>query len=571
MDLASGRIVTFYSYKGGTGRSMALANFAWILAANGKRVLAIDWDLEAPGLHRYFRPFLADPDLLETDGLIDTFWSLASVALANAPAPAEMVSGNYRQEWRSASGAPQRGGPAFSNMPELVDALGDSISRLRCRPLELQGAAPDGSGPSPTLDLSETLKIRLKEDFRKAYTFPTGGYLDFLGAGRQGATYSERVNTFDWKRFYELGGADFFDAAKSYLREQYDWVLIDSRTGVSDTSGICTIQMPDTVVPCFTLNRQSIDGVAAVLGSIRGHRSETVDGSDISFFPVATRIENAEQRRLERARRYARAALAEFLPSDSRSRTREYWDQMEIAYRPAYAFEEVLAAFGDATGAAGAADSMAAQMEALSRRIAGDERLSMPEITEADRSVVLAKYMLEAEPPRGEDQVQASEAELGDSDFGRGLRAKEQLWRQSQFDWRLLLSRRELELLTNKDREEFGRNMSYYVAQSEKIYAYLRITDLMFVVIFVSAGVFAWLSVEWLWRNTNLIGNESQIVVSGIFAFVGLIEIISIIASAILSRAPGRPHGLKLIQLLRFIWLGPFRSEIEDYNPKRNL
>jgi len=61
MEPNSGRIVTFYSYKGGTGRSMALANFAWILAASGKKVLVIDWDLEAPGLHRYFRPFLVDP------------------------------------------------------------------------------------------------------------------------------------------------------------------------------------------------------------------------------------------------------------------------------------------------------------------------------------------------------------------------------------------------------------------------------------------------------------------------------------------------------------------------------
>ena len=28
----SGKIITFYSYKGGTGRSMALANVAWTLA-----------------------------------------------------------------------------------------------------------------------------------------------------------------------------------------------------------------------------------------------------------------------------------------------------------------------------------------------------------------------------------------------------------------------------------------------------------------------------------------------------------------------------------------------------------
>lgn len=33
----NGRVVTFYSYKGGTGRTMALANIAWILASNGYR------------------------------------------------------------------------------------------------------------------------------------------------------------------------------------------------------------------------------------------------------------------------------------------------------------------------------------------------------------------------------------------------------------------------------------------------------------------------------------------------------------------------------------------------------
>jgi AAA domain len=71
MREASGRIVTFYSYKGGTGRTMLLSNVAWILASAGKRVLAIDWDLEAPGLHQYFHPFLIDPRLEATSGLID--------------------------------------------------------------------------------------------------------------------------------------------------------------------------------------------------------------------------------------------------------------------------------------------------------------------------------------------------------------------------------------------------------------------------------------------------------------------------------------------------------------------
>src|SRR6202050_1357184 len=66
-----GRILTFYSYRGGTGRTMALANVAWILASNGKRVLVIDWDLEAPGLHRYFQPFIDDKELTYSDGVID--------------------------------------------------------------------------------------------------------------------------------------------------------------------------------------------------------------------------------------------------------------------------------------------------------------------------------------------------------------------------------------------------------------------------------------------------------------------------------------------------------------------
>jgi len=43
-------VVTFYSYKGGVGRSMALANVAALLARWGRRVLIIDWDLEAPGI-----------------------------------------------------------------------------------------------------------------------------------------------------------------------------------------------------------------------------------------------------------------------------------------------------------------------------------------------------------------------------------------------------------------------------------------------------------------------------------------------------------------------------------------
>src|SRR5882724_2390406 len=82
---SGGKIITFYSYKGGTGRSMALANAAWLLAMNGKRVLTIDWDLEAPGLYRYFEPFLADKSLSDSNGIIDFVLEFATAAIARAP------------------------------------------------------------------------------------------------------------------------------------------------------------------------------------------------------------------------------------------------------------------------------------------------------------------------------------------------------------------------------------------------------------------------------------------------------------------------------------------------------
>src|SRR6266404_2969075 len=89
----SGQIITFYSYKGGTGRTMALANLACLLArsdpARGQaappRVLAIDWDFEAPGLHRYLQRYL-DPGsakrFQEAQGCLELFQHLGSDRLA---------------------------------------------------------------------------------------------------------------------------------------------------------------------------------------------------------------------------------------------------------------------------------------------------------------------------------------------------------------------------------------------------------------------------------------------------------------------------------------------------------
>lgn len=505
-----GRIATFYSYKGGTGRSMALANFAWILAANGKRVLAIDWDLEAPGLHRYFRPFLIDPDLFETDGLIDTFWSFAASAIEDAQK---------------------------RDRPNRSDGMIDEAKR------------------------------------RVDWKFPTGGYIDFVGAGRQGTTYSERVNTFDWKRFYDLGGAGVLNSAKEHLATIYDWVLIDSRTGVSDTAGICTMQLPDMVVTCFTLNRQSVDGVDAVMRSIRAFSSPSVDGAKIAFFPMATRIENAEKRRLEIARTYARGKLSEFLPPEiPSSRDRSYWDDMEISYRPYYAFEEVLSAFGDATGSTRAADTMLAQMEAMARRLTGDDSLQMPEILESDRNQILSKYSLGsgATAPRNivaqpgmNESGNGSDDGSNDTEFLRGLLAKEQLWRKNRFDPTYLLSSRELDLLTESDRKQFGRNMAYYLANSQRGQNYFRMLGMTFAIscMLVVGTVTAF----FVNVHPSTLAPAAPYILSVLFA-VGWVAL-GLLGATLIASVGNPPYGVRWIDSFRRLVTGQVSAQISDYSP----
>jgi cellulose biosynthesis protein BcsQ len=515
MIAPEGRIATFYSYKGGTGRSMALANFAWILAASGKRVLTIDWDLEAPGLHRFFRPFLTDPDLFETNGLIDTFWDFAASAMANLPSSND----------------------------------------------------PSGSQIAGTLDDS---KRRLNQKFA------TGGYIDFVGAGRQGATYSERVNTFDWKRFYELGGARMLTTAQAHLRSLYDWVLIDSRTGVSDTAGICTIQLPDTVVACFTMNRQSIDGVDAIMRSIRAFRSASIDGSKITFFPLATRIENAESVRLESARTYARRKLRDILPATNLSVDSDYWDDMEIAYRPWYAFEEVLAAFGDATGATRAKDTMLSQMEAMARCIAGNNTLRVPEVLTVDRTEVLSKYAFgsltipgeKAAPPAGMPATVTTEHDAGDTEFLRGLIAKEQVWRRRNFSWRYLLSRRELDLLTDDDRKQFGRNMAYYISNSERAQRHIRTLSIAFVLNCVLVLIICYFFFVPAVRLIEPV-NSAVIGISILLTIpVALWAIFGILGGSLVNLLGNPPYGFQVSDSISRVLTGQLGGRIRDYDPE---
>lgn len=324
-----GEIITFYSYKGGTGRTMAMANVAWILAAAGNRVLMVDWDLEAPGLHRYFYPFLQDKELVTSTGVMDI----------------------------------------------VLDFM-------------VQAMTP----PSSEQDREKTWYLPYADVLRHAVSINWNfgkGQLDLLPAGRQNASYAMRVNSFNWDNFYErLGGGTFLEALRASMLREYEYVLVDSRTGVSDTSGICTVQLPDKVVVCFTLNRQSIEGAASVAHSIvearaRAGRSET------KVFPVPTRVEKAETLRLDAARAAARARFDGLLSHVAQDARQRYWDESEIAYQPFYAYEEVLASFGDTSPRVG---SLLHTMQRLAARLVGEPELAWQAPPAEKRDQVLSQY-----------------------------------------------------------------------------------------------------------------------------------------------------------------------------------
>ncbi|MFJ2776541.1 MULTISPECIES: FxSxx-COOH system tetratricopeptide repeat protein [unclassified Kitasatospora] len=313
----NGRIITFYSYKGGTGRTMALANTAWILAANGFRVLTVDWDLEAPGLAKFFHPFLDPTALAGTTGMMD-------------------LIAEYREE----------------ALRPVEHAEGWHLDFARVHPHALSLAWPG---------------------------FPGGGSLDFLSAGQFNRDYSEAVTHLDWDIFYDrFDGGQFFDALRADMRKRYDYVLIDSRTGLSDIAEICTVQMPDDLVVCFTLSDQSIDGASRIAQHIHDRYRER----GIRILPVPMRIDEGEKEKADAGRALARIRFDGLPAGLSGDELAHYWGSVEIPYRPFYAYEEILATFGDQGGTP---TSMLAACERLTGVITEGRAASLPTVDEEVR------------------------------------------------------------------------------------------------------------------------------------------------------------------------------------------
>ena len=240
LSKAPGEIITFYSYKGGTGRSMALSNVACILSesqSKGKGVLMIDWDLEAPGLHRFFHD-------------------------------------KFKRKFGGSNDSVKE----FILNPGLIDLF-----------LELECLTPkigldDEQSEKSANEVLESIDL---EKFVIETDIP---HLSLLKAGCFDENYSTKVNTFNWEDLYNRSPYLFISFAEKLVRE-YKYVLIDSRTGYTDISGICTSLMPQKLVVVFTPNRQNYTGVSEIIRAATDYRRKSEDLRPLLVYPLPTRIE----------------------------------------------------------------------------------------------------------------------------------------------------------------------------------------------------------------------------------------------------------------------------------------
>ncbi len=289
-------IATFYSFKGGTGRTMALANIAFLLGRElkkvGEKVLAVDWDLEAPGLHRYFplHENLSQEDG-EEPGLIDYFRDLA----------------------------------------DLLETDRSLYQRIVAR--------SGGNVLAEVLPLSKYVAAGVADG------------IDLMKAGRLGAGYQDRVASFDWAGLHRKYHRVFREIREQIISE-YSWCLIDSRTGITDVSGVCTMLMPEKLVAVFTPNRQSVEGLLEIVAKAIDYRRESDDPRPLSVFPLPSRVITGELELSRNARATYRAdferCLKEAYGVDAVD-LKQYLDEVEIPHKDYYGFSERVAVRDDPT------------------------------------------------------------------------------------------------------------------------------------------------------------------------------------------------------------------------------
>jgi cellulose biosynthesis protein BcsQ len=209
----SGAVVTFYSFKGGVGRSFALANISVILAEWGYRVLTVDWDIEAPGLEYFFARSVP----AHAAGVLQF--------LADCQA-------HTKRDW-----------DAYVT-PVHLPSTSDRLYLM----------------PAASLAASDSI---------------------------------ERIQKLDWDALFERHalGEQLEQLRRSWV-DEFDLVLVDSRTGVTDFSGVTTALLPDILTFMFTANQQSLLGCCEIVHrAMEARRRLPLDRPALVPLPVPARFE----------------------------------------------------------------------------------------------------------------------------------------------------------------------------------------------------------------------------------------------------------------------------------------
>ncbi|HWS13222.1 MAG TPA: TIR domain-containing protein, partial [Rhodocyclaceae bacterium] len=270
-------IVTFYSYKGGVGRSMAMANVADILARRGLKVLMIDFDLEAPGLEQFFQ--INVEGVRRHVGLLDLLLAYKQ----------SMSVGGGEQSFRRVGGFVC---PVYERLPG-----GGRLDIL-----------PAGQRQEPEQLARYALNLR------------TFDWQDF---------------------YYNWEGELFFEwLRRALVAEGYDLVLVDSRTGVTEMGGICGYQLADAIVMLCAANHQNLNGTANMVRDFRSANVEALrHGRALDLVVVPARVEQHDPELLEAFYERFEAAFAGLLPERLKQAGISFRG-LTIPYEPQYAFEE---------------------------------------------------------------------------------------------------------------------------------------------------------------------------------------------------------------------------------------
>ena len=183
--------------------------------------------------------------------------------------------------------------------------------------------------------------------------------VDLMPAGCLDATYQSRLAELDWHLIYETLPAIFRSFARRLARD-YEVVLVDSRTGMTDISGICTSLLPDKLVVVFTAKPAELGGDRAS-GSIQRRVSAGFAGRT-AFARVPAAVENRCGTELRQLWRHGDSVhrIEGFQPQFERifcaayamdsCDLSSYCSEVQVQHSPDYSYGEEVAAL-DATEA----------------------------------------------------------------------------------------------------------------------------------------------------------------------------------------------------------------------------